>query len=91
MSFEEKLTAKICPPANTMHLQGIPGYLPAIHAADLKPGMVAIWNFGYKSVVLDVQHSKTGKTITATMKSLESGYTAPRKMSASRLVVIDGR
>lgn len=69
------------------HLQGI-GNHQAIEAADLKPGMVCVWNYGFKSEVLGVAFSKTGKTLTATLRSLSSGKVSDRKMAAHRLVAV---
>lgn len=75
--------------ANTVKLQGIHGQQPAIPAKDLKVGDFIIWNFGYKSEVLEIIPSKTGKTITFMLKSLESGNINPRKMGADRLVAVE--
>ena len=75
--------------ANTVKLQGIHGEKKGTPTKDLKIGDVIIWNFGYKSEIVDIAPSKTGKTITFMLKSLESGNINPRKMGAERLVVID--
>lgn len=52
-----------------IQLQGV-GKHYAIPAKDLKPGMIACWNFGYTSIVKAVEVSKSGKSVTVT--------TAPR-------------
>lgn len=75
--------------ANTVKLQGIHGQQPAIPTKDLKIGDVIIWNYGYKSEVVEIIPSKTGKTITFMLKSLESGNISARKMGADRLVVVE--
>ena len=75
--------------ANTVKLQGVYGQQAGTAAKDLKIGDVIVWNFGYKSEVMELIPSKTGKTITAMLKSLESGNISPRKMSAERLVVLE--
>ena len=75
--------------ANTVKLQGISGQQSAIPTKELKIGDFIIWNFGYKSEVVEIIPSKTGKTITFMLKSLESGNINPRKMGADRLVVVD--
>lgn len=75
--------------ANTVKLQGIHGEKKGTPTKDLKIGDVIIWNFGYKSEVVEIIQSKTGKTITFMLKSLESGNINPRKMGADRLVVIE--
>lgn len=75
--------------ANTVKLQGIYGAKEGTPTKDLKVGDVLIWNYGYKSEVVEILPSKTGKTITFMMKSLESGKITPRKMGADRLVVVE--
>ena len=73
----------------TVKLQGIYGAKEGTPTKDLKVGDVLIWNYGYKSEVVEILPSKTGKTITFMMKSLESGNISPRKMGADRLVVVE--
>ena len=75
--------------ANTVKLQGIHGEQKGTPTKNLKIGDIIIWNFGYKSEGVDITPSKTGKTITFMLKSLESGNINPRKMGADRLVVIE--
>lgn len=75
--------------ANTIKLQGISGQQKGTPAKDLKVGNVIIWNYGFKSEVVEIIQSKTGKTITLMLKSLESGNINPRKMGSDRLVVVD--
>lgn len=75
--------------ANTVKLQGIHGQQPAIPTKDLKVGDVIIWNFGYKSEVVEIIPSKTGKTITFMLRSFESVNINARKMGADRLVVVE--
>ena len=72
---------------NTIKLQGISGRQAGTKAEDLKIGDVIIWNFGYKSEVVEITPSKTGKTITFMLKSFESGNVSARKMGAERLAV----
>lgn len=74
---------------NTVKLQGISGQQKGTPTKELKIGDVIVWNFGYKSEVMEVIPSKTGKTITFMLKSLESGNINPRKMGANRLVVVE--
>lgn len=74
---------------NTVKLQGIYGAQKGTPTRDLKIGDVIVWNYGYKSQVIEIIPSKTGKTITFMLKSLESGNISPRKMGADRLVVVD--
>ena len=77
--------------ANTVKLQGIHGAQKGTPTKNLKVGDVIVWNYGYKSEVVEIIPSKTGKTITLMLKSFESGNISPRKMGADRLVVIDER
>lgn len=74
---------------NTVKLQGISGQQKGTPTKELKIGDVIVWNFGYKSEVMEVIPSKTGKTITFMLKSLESGNINTRKMGANRLVVVE--
>ena len=75
--------------SNTIKLQGICGQQKGTPTKELKIGDVLIWNYGYKSEVMEIIPSKTGKTITFMLKSLESGNINPRKMGANRLVVVE--
>ena len=75
--------------AGTVKLQGIHGEKKGTPTKDLRIGDIIIWNFGYKSEVVDITPSKTGKTIKFMLKSLESGNVNSRKMGADRLVVIE--
>lgn len=72
----------------TVWLQGI-GHHEAIKARDLRPGMVTCWNAGYKSDVLAVEPSKTGKTVTATLRSRQDGKTRERRMRTAQLVAVE--
>lgn len=47
--------------ANTVKLQGINGQQKGTKTKDLKIGDVIVWNFGYKSEVVEITPSKTGK------------------------------
>lgn len=68
-------------------LQGI-GSRKAIKAADLAAGMTCVWNYDYTSEVVSVEFSKTGKTLTAMLKSNSDGVTRSRRMNASSMVAI---
>lgn len=71
-----------------MKLQGIYGELKSVKAEDLKPGMVTIWNYGYKYLVKSVSFSKTGKSLIAVLTS-EEGKDYSRKLMAQRLVAVE--
>jgi hypothetical protein len=73
--------------ANTIKLQGIYGQQAAKAVKDLKIGDIITWNFGYKSEVVEMVPSKTGKTYTVMVKSMQDGIVRSRKMGANRLVV----
>lgn len=74
---------------NTVKLQGIHGAQKGTPTKNLKVGDVIVWNYGYKSEVVEIIPSKTGKTITFMLKSFDSGNISPRKMGSDRLVVIE--
>lgn len=73
----------------TVKLQGIYVHKEGTPTKDLKVGDVIIWNFGYKSEVIEIIPSKTKKTFTIMLKSFEDGQIRPRKMGADRLVVVE--
>lgn len=75
--------------SNTIKLQGISGQQTGTATKDLKIGDVIIWNYGYRSEVVEILPSKTGKTITFMLRSFESGNINARKMGADRLVVVE--
>ena len=68
----------------TIHLQGI-GPVQAIPAADIKPGDVLMWNYGYKSTVVAIL-SETAKSIVIQTKS-DAGI-FQRRLMKSRLVAL---
>lgn len=70
----------------TIKLQGIHTPQKAIPAAELKPGMVTVWNFGYTSTVKSVELTKSGKSVKCVIISDESGNEHTRTMRADRLV-----
>lgn len=74
---------------NAVKLQGIYGNQPGTPTKKLKVGDVIIWNYGYKSEVIEIHPSKTGKTINFMLRSLESGEINSRKMGSERLVVVE--
>lgn len=70
-------------------LQGISEEKQGIKAIDLKVGNILIWNFGYKSEVVNLEMSKTGKSIKIFEKSFNDGITRERKTTINRLFVIE--
>ena len=72
----------------TVHLQGI-GERPAIKVADLKPGMVIIYNYGYRSEVVEVTTSKSGKSASVTTRSFETGKIFTRTRRIDTLVAVE--
>lgn len=69
---------------NAMRLQGI-GVVQGTPAGELKPGDVIMWNFGYKSVVVELL-KETAKTVT--IRSEVDGTYYERKMGKTRLVCV---
>lgn len=74
---------------NTIKLQGISGQKAATQVKNVKVGDVIIWNFGYKSEVIEIIPSKTKKTYTIQLKSFEDCKIRERKLGADRLVVVE--
>lgn len=70
-------------------LQGIPQKFDGVAARDLKAGDIILWNFGYKSEIINIQVSKTGKTIVLSLKSLETGNISDRKTTAAREFAVE--
>lgn len=73
--------------ANTIKLQGLYGEQKAIKAEELKPGMVTVWNFGYKEIIKSIQKTKSGKSVKCVI-ICESGKESERTMRVDRLVAI---
>ena len=71
-----------------IHLQGI-GSNPAKAVKDLQEGDIIVWNFGYKSLVMRLIPSDSGKTYMAVLLALDSGKVSNRRMGADRLVAVD--
>ena len=72
---------------NTVKLQGMYGEQKAIKAGELKPGMVTVWNFGYKEVIKSIETTKSGKSVKCAI-ICESGEELVRTMRIDRLVAI---
>lgn len=73
---------------NTIKLQGIYSSQKAIPAADLKPGMVTVWNYGYTETIKSVEPTKSGKSVKCTIISDETGNEHTRTLRIDRLVAI---
>jgi hypothetical protein len=74
---------------NTIKLQGISGEKQGTKAINLKVGNVLIWNFGYKSEVVKLETSKTGRSIKIFEKSYDDGIIRERKTTINRLFVVE--
>ena len=72
----------------TIKLQGIYERKTAIPAAELKPGMVTIWNFEFTETVKSVVPTKSGKSVKCVIISDESGKEYTRTMRKDRLVAV---
>ena len=75
---------------NTVKLQGIYDDKPAIRATELKPGMVTIWNYGYKEIIKSIVPTKSGKSVKCTIIDCESKKEYIRTMRNDSLVVVEG-
>lgn len=73
---------------NTIKLQGIYSGQKAIPAADLKPGMVTVWNYGCTETIKSVEPTKGGKSVRCVIISNESGNEHVRTMRNNRLVAV---
>lgn len=69
-------------------LQGIHTEQAAKAVRELKIGDTIKWNYGYTSEVVELIPSKTGKTITAMLRSNTDNVVRSRKMGADTLVAI---
>ena len=72
----------------TVKLQGIYERKTAIHAEELKPGMVTIWNYGLTETVKSVEQTKSGKSVKCVIISDESGKEYIRTIRNDRLVAV---
>lgn len=72
----------------TIQLQGV-GKRHAINTAELQIGDVILWNFGYKSQVVGIHPTKSGKQINFDLKSTEDEVVRTRRMGSNRLVAIE--
>lgn len=70
-----------------IRLQGIYEEKEAKEVKDLNVGDIITWNYGYQSKVVNMTPSKTGKTITLSLESLDDNIVRTRKMKATTLVV----
>lgn len=70
-------------------LQGISQRFEGVAAKDLKIGDILVWNYGYKSEIVNIQTSKTGKTFILSLKSFETGNISDRKTTAMREFVVE--
>lgn len=71
-----------------MRLQGIYNELPAKAVKDLKVNDIITWNYGYKSQVVDLMPTKSGKSYNVSLKSLQDGIVRDRQMRATSLVAV---
>ena len=72
---------------NTVNLQGI-GSVPGKAVKDLASGDIIRWNYGYRSKVLSLAPSGSGKMYAVELLSLETGKVRLRWLAAETLVGI---
>jgi hypothetical protein len=73
-----------------VQLQSV-GKVNAVKGSNLKPGDIIAFNWGYTAKVLDVEPSASGKTVTVTAVSSDTGNKYTRKYGADRLVPLSKR
>jgi len=57
------------------------GWVPAKLGNEIEPGDVMIWNYGYRSDVISMKVSKSGKTASLTLRECESGRINTRRIA----------
>lgn len=72
----------------SIQLQDV-GKRHAINTAELQIGDTILWNFGYKSQVVGIHPTKSGKQIDFDLKSTEDEVVRTRRMGRNRLVAIE--
>lgn len=72
----------------TVKLLGIYEKKNAIPAADLKPGMVTVWDFGYTETIKRIEPTKSGEFVKCVSILNEAGTECIRTMRNDRLVAI---
>lgn len=72
----------------TVKLQGIYGKQKAIPAAELKPGMITVWNFCYTETVKVLSLRRVGKALNALSFPTIGRKEYTRTMRNDRLVAI---
>ena len=75
---------------STIKLQGIHERKKAIKALELKPGMVTIWNYGYKEIIKSITPTKSGKSIKCKIICCESKKEYIRTLRVNTFVVVEG-
>lgn len=71
--------------------QGMYERFEGTKAEQLKAGDVLIWNFGYKSKVLNIEQTKSGKSLNVEVLCLGSNIKAIRKLRKTTLVALEER
>ena len=72
---------------NEKHLQGI-GKYPVIKANDLKVGDITIWNYGYKEKIINIEETKSGKSLVLKILSIDSNKEIVRTIRKESLVCL---
>lgn len=72
----------------TVKLQGIGGEKDATEVKNLEIGDFIVWNYGYRSEVVEILPSKTAKTVNLLVKG-QDGEVRSRRMGVNRLVVVE--
>lgn len=72
---------------NVTHLQGI-GKINAKPVKALEAGDVIMWNYGYRSAVLRLFPTPSGKMYNVVLQAQDTGKISVRRLGAERLVGI---
>ena len=69
-------------------LQGMYGLQNAIYAKDLKIGDIAVWNYGCEEQVLEIDYTKSGKSMKIKILCVDSGKILVRTLRINKLVCV---
>ncbi|MGX8835306.1 hypothetical protein ACWG0P_13985 [Amedibacillus sp. YH-ame6] len=71
-----------------MKLQGVYGDRQSIKASQLKVNNIMLWNYGYKEKILNIEETKSGKSLKLKILCVESNKTLTRVLRKESLVCL---
>ena len=74
----------------TVKLQGIPGPSEAYKVENLRVGDITLWNYGYTSVVTNIER-KGAKSFIVTSRSSSDGVERDRTFREGRLIAVTNK